>query len=82
MTENFKLAGKNVTLIEAIDQIMSPFDYDMVQLLHKEMDDKGVELILEDGVKAIHSDKVVLNSGKEVKAGAVDMAIGVLPETD
>ena len=82
VAENFKLAGKNVTLIEAIDQIMSPFDYDMAQLLHKEMDDKGVELILEDGVKAIHSDKVVLNSGKEVKAGAVVMAIGVLPETD
>lgn len=81
VAENFKLAGKNVTLVEAIDQIMSPFDYDMAQLLHKEMIDKGVELVLKDAVAEIHDDKVVLNSGKEIACGAVVMAIGVVPET-
>ncbi len=81
VAENFKLAGKNVTLVEAIDQIMSPFDYDMAQLLHKEMMDQGVELVLEDAVSEIHDDKVVLSSGKEIACGAVVMAIGVTPET-
>ena len=51
VTENLRLAGKNVSLIEAMDQIMAPFDYDMVQILHKEMLDHGVKLILSDGVK-------------------------------
>ena len=35
--ENLREAGYNVTLIEASNQIMRPFDYDMVQILHKEI---------------------------------------------
>jgi NADPH-dependent 2,4-dienoyl-CoA reductase/sulfur reductase-like enzyme/rhodanese-related sulfurtransferase len=81
VTENLRLAGKNVSLIEALDQIMSPFDLDMAQILHKEMMDKGVNLILSDGVKKINKDSVELNSGKKVAAKAVVMAIGVAPET-
>lgn len=79
--ENLRRAGKNVALVEALDQIMTPLDYDMVQILHKEIYDKGVELVLGDAVTAIHKDRVVLKSGKELKAGLVVMAIGVSPET-
>jgi len=60
VAENLCLADKNVSLIEALDQIMSPFDYDMAQILHKEMMDKGVNLILSDGVKKIDEDFVEL----------------------
>jgi len=81
VAENLRLAGKNVSLIEALDQIMAPFDYDMAQILHKEMLDKGVSLILSDGVKKITEDFVELQSGKQVPAKAVIMAIGVAPET-
>ncbi|MEA4988868.1 MAG: FAD-dependent oxidoreductase [Anaerovorax sp.] len=81
VAENLCLAGKNVSLIEALNQIMNPFDYDMVQLLHKEMMDKGINLILSDGVKNINKDSIVLQSGKTVSAQAVVMAIGVKPET-
>lgn len=81
VAENLRLAGKNVSLIEALDQIMNPFDYDMAQILHKEMIDKGVNLILSDGVKIINEDSIVLESGKVVPAKAVVMAIGVSPET-
>ena len=79
--ENLKKSGKNVTLVEAADQVMAPLDYDMVQILNKEIMDQGVELVLSDGVKAIHSDKVVLGSGRELVADVVVMAIGVVPET-
>lgn len=82
VTENLRLAGKNVSLIEAMDQIMAPFDYDMVQILHKEMLDHGVKLILSDGVKKIDAAQVELQSGKKVAAQAVVMAIGVRPETE
>ncbi|MFH5834978.1 FAD-dependent oxidoreductase [Proteiniclasticum sp. C24MP] len=81
VAENLKMAGRNVSLIEALDQIMAPFDYDMAQILHKEMMDNGIDLILSDGVKAIHDSEVELSSGDRVKAEAVVMAIGVSPET-
>lgn len=78
--ENLKEAGFNVTLVEAMDQIMAPFDYDMVQVLHKEMMDHGVELVVDDGLKKIDEGSIELASGKIVKAQAVVMAIGVRPE--
>lgn len=81
VAENLRLAGKNVSLVEALDQIMNPFDYDMAQILHREMIDKGVNLILSDGVKKINEDSIELQSGRKVAAKAVVMAIGVSPET-
>lgn len=81
VAENLRLAGKNISLIEALDQIMAPFDYDMAQILHKEMMDKGINLILRDGVKKIEEDAIELKSGKKVQAKVVVMAIGVSPET-
>lgn len=80
--ENLKEAGYNVTLIEAADQIMRTFDYDMAQILHKELLDKGVNVILKDKVTAFDKDTVILESGKKVEAQAVILAIGVVPETD
>ncbi|MDD2579260.1 MAG: pyridine nucleotide-disulfide oxidoreductase [Clostridia bacterium] len=81
VAENLRLAGLNVSLVEALNQVMSPFDYDMAQILHKEMVDQGVNLILSDALKTIKSDCVLLQSGKEIPAQAVIMAIGVSPET-
>lgn len=81
VAENLHLAQKKVTLVEAANQVMAPFDYDMAQILHKEIIDNQVELLLEDAVTEITTDSVILSSGKEVKAGAVIMAIGVTPET-
>lgn len=79
--ENLKRHGKNVTLVEAASQVMAPLDHDMVQILNKEIIDNGVDLILNDGVSAVEDGKVLLASGKEVKADLVVMAIGVYPET-
>ncbi|MBL5981118.1 FAD-dependent pyridine nucleotide-disulfide oxidoreductase [Petrotoga sp. 9T1HF07.CasAA.8.2] len=81
VAENLKLAGYNVNLIEALDQVMQTFDYDMVQILHKELYDNGVNLILSDSVTKIFDDYVELKSGKKVNARAVIMAVGVCPET-
>lgn len=80
--ENLKEAGYNVTLIEATPQIMKPFDYGMVQILHKELYDHGVNLIVNDKVEQFSENKVILKSGKEIDADVVVMAIGVKPETD
>ncbi len=81
VAENLKLAGFKVTLVEAADQVMAPFDYDMAQIIHKELIDKGVRLIVGDGIKKIGDNSIELASGKKVAAQAVVMAIGVRPET-
>lgn len=81
VAENLIEAGVNVTLIEAMDQILKPFDYDMAQIFHKELLDHGVNLILGDKVTSFNEKEVILESGKKVKTEAVVMAIGVSPET-
>lgn len=80
--ENLINGGYNVSLVEATPQILKPFDYDMVQILHKEMLDHGVNLIVDDKVTSFEKDKVVLESGKTVDAKAIIMAIGVTPEVE
>lgn len=82
MAENLTKAGKKVSLVEFSDQIMAPFDYDMVQMLHKEMYDNGVNLVLNEAVSEIYDDRVVLASGKEIESQAVILAIGVRPDVD
>ncbi|NLW15641.1 MAG: FAD-dependent oxidoreductase [Erysipelothrix sp.] len=80
--ENLRHAGKKVTLVEAAKQVMMPLDEDMAQVVHREIHDKGVELILEDSVVEITDSTVVLSSGKTINSKLVIMAIGVQPETD
>lgn len=82
--ENLKMAGLTVALVEGTEQIMLPFDYDMVQILHKEMLDSGVEMHLSSMLTEIREHSILIQcSGeiKEIEADAVVMAIGVSPET-
>lgn len=81
VAENLRLANYEVSLVEFADQLMMPFDYDMAQILHKEMMDKGVNIIVNDGLAKITDQSVELNSGNQVKADVVVLAIGVRPET-
>ena len=81
VAENLCKSGKQVTVIEAMDQILSPLDYDMVQMVQKEMMDHGVQVIVGDGVIEIDCRQVVLSSGRTIAAQVVVLAIGVAPET-
>lgn len=84
VAENLVKAGKQVALIEGADQILAPFDYDMVQILHKELVDNGVDLRVSSTVTAIGDEGVTVADprGEElVPAQATIMAIGVAPET-
>jgi len=79
--ENLIEAGHNVSLVEALPQVLNQFDDDMVQILHKEIMDNGVELVVGDKVTAFDTDKVVLESGKEITSEVIVMSIGIRPET-
>jgi len=79
--ENLVEAGHAVSLVEALPQVLNQFDHGMVQILHKEIMDHGVELVLGDKVTAFDTNKVILESGKEIDSEVIVMAIGVVPET-
>lgn len=82
VAENLAKGGYKVTIIEALNQILKPFDYDLVQIFHKELIDHGVELIIEDKVVSFEKGKINLESGKVINTNTVIMAIGVTPETN
>lgn len=84
IAENLRKAGKKVSVIESMEQILPPFDYDMAQILHKELDDHGVSLYLSATVTSVEDGYVkAVRDGKEftVLADLVVMATGVAPET-
>ncbi len=85
MAENLRHAGLKVSLIEAAQQVMAPLDYEMAQLLHENIRDNGVRLILSDGVENFADDgskvAVTLKSGKTVTAELVILSIGVRPNS-
>lgn len=85
MAENLKEIGLQVALCEAAPHILAPFDSDMVVMAEKELTERGIELMLNDGVKAFNETgnqvEVVLNSDTKLKADIVILAIGVAPDT-
>lgn len=78
---NLREAGYQVALVEAMDQILKPYDYDMVQILQKAMIDHGVELVVGDSVVAFQQSNLQLNSGRIIEGDAVVMAVGIRPDT-
>ncbi len=82
VAENLVEGGYKTSLIEATAQVLKVFDYDMVQILHKEMTDHNLNLIVDDKVTRFEKNTVVLASGEKIKANAVVMAIGVTPEIE
>ncbi len=82
MAENLVHAGLKVTLVEMADQVMAPIDPEMAAEVHIELRQKGVELILSDGIDAFE-DKgatIVLKSGKRLNTDMTILSIGVRPE--
>lgn len=80
MAENLCEMGIKTTLVELGAQILAPVDKEVALFAQNEMMEKGVELILSDGVSRFAKDKIILNSGKEIEFDIVIMAIGVKPE--
>ncbi|MCR5078315.1 MAG: FAD-dependent oxidoreductase [Bacilli bacterium] len=85
MAENLVHAGMKVSLIEALNQVMAPIDYELAQILHENIREHNVNLTLSDGVDSFveKGDKVIvrLKSGKEIVADLVILSIGVRPNS-
>ncbi len=85
MADNLHHAGLRVSIIEALDQVMAPLDYEMALLLHENIRKNQVDLHLGDAVASFEDrgETVVvhLKSGRSVEAGLVILAIGVRPNS-
>lgn len=83
--ENLRTLGINVTLVEAAEQLMNPFDGDMASFIHAEMRKNGINLMLNTMVEGFsetdHGIDVKIKNASAIHTDMVVMAIGVLPET-
>lgn len=83
MAENLRRAGLKVALVEMLDQVMAPLDYEMAQLLHENIEENGVSLYLGDGVESFADSgggvDIRLKSGKTLSTELAILSIGVRP---
>ena len=84
MAENLQARGIDTTIIEMSNQVMAPLDFEMAAILHEHIFNKGVNLILEDGVKSFvkkeNTTVITLQSGEQIQTDLTILAIGVKPE--
>ncbi|MFW5985916.1 MAG: FAD-dependent oxidoreductase [Halanaerobiales bacterium] len=86
MAHNLVERGIDVSLVEMLDQVLSPVDYEMASFIHNHLRTKGVSLHLKNGVKEIRRDGnktgVILESGLEINTEMVILSIGVKPSVE
>ncbi len=80
MAENLAQAGLKVAIVELADHLIAPLDFDMAADVHRYVKAKGIHLHLNNGVKAINGNTVLLQNG-EITADMVILSVGVRPET-
>ena len=52
MAENLHHAGAQVAVVEMANQVMGPIDFSMASLVHQHLQEKGVQLYLEQAVES------------------------------
>ncbi len=84
MAENLIERGIRTTVIEMLDQIMPPLDYEMAAGVRVYLEEKGVKFELGCTVKAFvkNGNHIVVktNAGKEIECDMVLLSVGVKPE--
>ncbi|MFW6029807.1 MAG: CoA-disulfide reductase [Halanaerobiales bacterium] len=86
MADNLAERGIQVSVIEMLDQVLNPLDYEMATMIHYHLRNKGIELYLSNGLKAIEKNechhKVILENGAEIDTDLVILSIGVKPSVE
>ena len=84
IAENLVERDIEVTIIEKSNQVLAPVDFEIASEVHQHIKEFKTELFLNDGAKEFieigDKTKVKLESGIEITADIIIMAIGVRPE--
>lgn len=85
MAENLHHAGVQVAVVEMANQVMGPIDYSMASFVHQHLQEKGIQLYLEQAVESFTREngrmKVHFKSGIQLETDLVLLSIGVRAET-
>jgi NADPH-dependent 2,4-dienoyl-CoA reductase/sulfur reductase-like enzyme/rhodanese-related sulfurtransferase len=85
VAENLVRRGIHVTVVELADQILPPWDREMVGPIETHMADQGVQVRLNDSVTGFHDNneslRIDLQSGDTLEADFAVVSIGVRPES-
>jgi len=90
MVEQLMNLKMKVTLVEMMKQILGPLDEEMAALLHHDLEERGVNVIVGDGIKEFKASDtdpeasvLTLQSGKVLPpAHLTILGLGVRPDTD
>lgn len=86
MAESLIRLGKRVTIVELAPQILTLFDEDFAGVLRRYLETQGVKIFTSEGIEAMKGSNGVVThvrtSGREPKADAVLMSLGVRPQVD
>jgi len=84
MAETLVQRGVKTTILEMLDQVMAPIDYEMASMVHAHLKENGIDCELENGVKSFaqKGDHVVVSTtkGHDIECDMVILSIGVKPE--
>lgn len=84
MAENLIRRGIAVTIIEMLDQVMPPLDHEMASLAQAYMKQKGITLMLGEGVQSISQkrDRITITTtrGNRTECDMVILSVGIAPE--
>ena len=85
MAENLVRRGIHVTIVERLDQILAPWDGEMVRPIEAHMRNQGVKLLLEESMSSFKESGsgllVELDSRATLKCDFAVLCIGVRPES-
>ena len=83
MAENLAETGINVHLVEMMPQVLAPFDFEMAQIIHSQLNLHNINLHLGDGLARFEEDgsAIALQSGKRIETEMTILSIGVAPES-
>jgi len=85
VAENLTESGIKITVVELSDHLIAPLDADMAALVNKYVMEKGIKVILNDGVTAIEKNDggfTVRLKENGVEADMILMSVGAKPQSE
>ena len=85
MAENLTKEGISVAIVERMDHLIGPLDYDMACDVHRYLREQGIRVFLKEELKAVREEGetlILTLTGGEIEADMAILSVGVTPDTD